>query len=150
MRTLRVKTMVKKIFIAFLLTVLISVGSGFIISPDTYLHSDFIILSIILSGIFTGIPNVVFLLLVHYLNVGREILSNVKKMILEIVVLNILGIAIHKILILFPPQYRYENAASVTTLKFYFNPTFEMLYAFVILLLVLLVIKKMQSAEKQT
>lgn len=140
--------MLKNSLIAFVLTALISVVAAFIVGSDTYLHSDFVILAFLLVAIFGGIPNVVFLLLMHYLKISREILPNIKYLILEIIVLNIIGFTISKLLLLVPSQYRFERTAGTTSLKIYFNPTFEMLYTFIVLFIVLLLIKKIFGIGK--
>jgi len=140
--------MLRNSLIAFVLTVLISVAIDFIFGSDIYLHSDFVFLSVLIVGISIGIPNVIFLLLMHYLKINRKVLSNIKYLILEISMLNIFGIVIHKLLLLVPSQYRYENIAGSTRLKIYFDPTFEMLYTFIVLFMVLLLIKKIFGIDK--
>lgn len=140
--------MLKNCFIALVLTSLINVVVAFIVGPVTYRFFDFVLFVGLLSAVFVGIPNVIFLLLMHYLKINREILPNIKYLILETIVLNILGETISKLLDLVPSQYKFEHTAGNTSLRIYFSPDFEILYTFIVLFIALLFIKRILGIGK--
>lgn len=134
--------MLKKSIIIFLLSILISLVLNLIFYPNNYHSLDYFLLLIILITLLIGIPNVLFILFVHYFKINTKILTNIKFLIAEIILLNLLYYLISKILLLVPYNYRFDISASYISLKPYFNPEFELLYTYIILFLFLIFIKK--------
>lgn len=134
--------MLKNCLIAVGLTTILSVIADLIKAPGLYWKSDFVFLSLLISGVFIGIPNMVFLLIIHYMKINTEILLRIKKLILEIIVLNVFYFAITKLIFFVPSHYKYNVSPSLTELNIFYGPTFALICAFTFILIILLINKK--------
>jgi hypothetical protein len=123
-----------KIFLAWFLTSLIGIlFSYFETGGDAYF-----VLAFILVPIFSGIPNLIFLLILYYTRLFKETLDFLLFMIVEICLLYGIHYYVHKLIIAVPAEYRFETIAGSTSRKIYFNDWFQFIYTYTILFILIL------------
>jgi hypothetical protein len=138
--------LLKKCLLAFGLTTLS--GLPFILLP--FHPSGYWILFFFIDIIYYAFPNVLFLIILYYLNIGKEFLTKIKYMILEILLLQGISSAIYKIVDLLPYRYRFYHPAPrvgqgfqvVEAQRIYLDERFQLLCTYIILFFLLLIIKK--------
>jgi len=110
---------------------------GYIESPSFNL-----ILSIIYSLFFVAIPNIVFLLLLSWLNKEYKIYFTIPFMVLEVVLLYLIGLLVRISITYIPEQYRFETTSSYISIRSCFTSPYTEIYQYVVLFFVLFSIKK--------
>jgi len=114
----------------------------------------------ILTAVFVGLPNILFLLLLYYTKLGKEFLSNIKLLILEICLLLLCSYLVGKVVEWIPDKWKfyYEQREKYdsfvieggTKIKPYLSDGFQLIYTFIILFLLLLLIKKAFISRKKS
>lgn len=139
--------LIRNCIIVFFMTIV--VGFIFITIDLTINNEDrgsgirlFLQWAIIILPIFS-IFNLIFLLLIYYLKISRNILSNWKLILLEIIVYFGLYIGITKLITKIPYEYKFTVTSKMTTIKFYFDFPFDHFYTFILLTLIILIFRKM-------
>lgn len=109
-----------------------------------------IILLIIHSFFLVAIPNIVFLLLLSWLNKEYKIYFIIPFMVLEVILLYLVGMLIRKGVDYIPDQYRFDSASSNTSIRSCFTSPYIEVYQYVILFFVLFLIKRFFIIKKST
>ena len=139
-------------------TILIVVITTFLISIFSYLYDilfastpskssdnipsssfSFFLFSFLIIFISFGLPNLIFLLLIYYLNIGKQLVLKMKYLVIEIFLLFIIYTGIDNIHPLLIKKVFPET--SFEKINFYFDFKFELLYSFILIFVLLLIIK---------
>lgn len=138
--------MIKKIFIAFLLTIII----GVIVTTISEYQTGYASLGI-LFAIFIWSPiNIAFLLILYYLKLGREYLINIKYLLIEICLFYLLIFCVDELINNLLKKYLFEKFPNnVTSLKFYFEDSFQIVYVYFALFTVLMIIRLIVAIFKK-
>lgn len=115
-----------------------------LIDQDTRSASWFF-LAFVITLISFGLPNAIFLLLIYWLNIGRDFLLKTKLLVLEIILLLTIFWTTDKAILLIPIRYRYYTTPTITGQKFAFQAGTIIFYSFVILFIVLFTIDRIKK-----
>jgi hypothetical protein len=137
----------KQALIAFFLTPLFFASSVFF-TEDTNAMNWFI-LTYVITLISFGLPNVIFLLFLHWIKIGAYFLHNTYLLISEIVLLFGTFYVVNKVMVSIDPKYRFHTEENgEQALRFPFRAEMIILNSFIVLFLVISVIHLIQKKKR--
>ena len=130
----------KKCSLLALISVICYTILGYIETKDFNL-----ILLIIYSFFLVAIPNIVFLLLLSWLNKEYKVYFTTPLMVLEVILLCIIGLFVRMVITYIPDQYRFEKTSSYTKIRSCFASPYVEIYQYIILFFVLFLYLKLKA-----
>lgn len=131
--------------IAFFLTVVFGLLYNLTVSPNDSMAFAW---SLIILPVF-GAFNSGFLLIVYFTRLSGSILINLKYIVLEIIIFFLTYTGISSLLDKIPYKYRFEILPESTVIKFYLTYPFDFIYTFALLTILILLVRKRLSANKE-
>jgi hypothetical protein len=143
---MNLKMVLRQVIIAYLLTTTLF-SLTVLIDSNTRSGCWFIFVFII-NTISFGLPNVVFLLLMYWLKIGKDFLLKTKYLLIEITLLFMIHFIVNKAVTLIPIKYRLYSSPTSTGLKYAFEPQALIFYSFIFLFIVLFSIERITKRWK--
>lgn len=128
---------------AFILTTIISLLT--ILLDNKTRSINWLLLGCVITAISCGLPNLIFLLLIYWLKIGQSILIKTKCLLAEIILLNLIIMAVDKTVLLIPIEYRYYSTPTEYGKRFAFQASAIIFYSFVILFIVIFAIEQIKK-----
>lgn len=100
-----------------------------------------LLLAIVLTVIFLAIPNVVFLLLLCWLNTKYKIYFTFPLMIFEVLLLYGVNFMIHRVINSIPVEYRFEKTPTSYGIRSWLISPYIEVYQYLILFLILYLLR---------
>lgn len=127
-----------------IVTTILLVIIGYIQSPAYGL-----ILAALATFIYISIPNVIFILLICFINKDNKLFYTLPFMMIEVLLLSFLISMVDKIIAIIPEQYRYETTSSHKSLKPFFSHSIRDVYAYITLFFILILIRRIYMSKSK-